>query len=153
MRKLKMVCLLPCENNWTMMRERKDNKKCQIISSRLVLPFIKSLLLTTLLSCQNERKFNRAEWCEMSSVNDYTRDNMLKDVLSHHLVKGKCLQEIKYLLCGEGTVDYLPKSEPGIVINIVTKYKGIDPDYTKYLYLYLDKDSTIQKIEIHENQR
>lgn len=89
----------------------------------------------------------------MSSVNDNTRDDMLKDVLSHHILKGKRIQEIKYLLCGEGTVDNLSESEPGMVINIITKYKGIDPDYTKDLYVYLNKDSTIQKIEIHENQR
>ncbi len=134
--------------------QKEIDKKWKIISSRVGLSFIKIFLLTLLLSsCQHERKFNRAEWCEMSSVNDYTRDDMLKDVLSHHITKGKSIKEIKYLLCGECTVDYLSASEPGMVINIVTNYKGIDPDYTKDLYVYLNLDSTIRKIEIHENQR
>jgi hypothetical protein len=134
--------------------QKKIDENCKIISSRVGLSVIMIFLLTELLSsCQHERKFNRAEWCEMSSVNDYTRDDMLKDVLSHHITKGKSIKEIKYLLCGEGTVDYLSASEPGMVINIVTKYKGIDPDYTKDLYVYINLDSTIRKIEIHENQR
>jgi hypothetical protein len=134
--------------------QKKIDENCKIISSRVGLSVIMIFLLTELLSsCQHERKFNRSEWCEMSSVNDYTRDDMLKDVLSHHITKGKSIQEIKYLLCGEGTVDYLSASEPGMVINIVTKYNGIDPDYTKDLYVYINLDSTIRKIEIHENQR
>lgn len=111
------------------------------------------LLIIVASSCRQERKFDLSSWCDSSSIEDNTRDDMLKDILAHHIIKGKHFNDIGYLLCGEWTFSYMDSIEPGVVINIVKEYRGIDPSYTKDLYVYLDKDSIIEKIRVYEDSK
>jgi hypothetical protein len=104
-------------------------------------------------SCQQNKEFDRLKWCEMSSIEDNTRNSMLNDVLSNHLIRGKNINDVRYLLCGEGTFEQLDVKKSILVINIVTIYGALDPIYTKDLYVYLNKDSVIKEIEVYEYSR
>ncbi len=131
------------------MQNRKKFKRTLGLVGLVVTKFY--FLTIVISSCKQNQAFDRLKWCEMSSVEDNTRNSMLNDVLCNHLIKGKNINDVKYLICGEGTIEQQSENKTTFVINIVTKYSGLEPIFTKDLYVYLNKDSIITNIKVYEN--
>lgn len=111
-----------------------------------------ALALTILCSCN--RKFNKADWNHTVVEGHYDkRDPMLDDLLTNYHLKGKSLKQLRALLGSSDLMAYEAAGEIKIQMNIVTDYGwNIDPQYTKDLFLYLNKDSVVTSFNVKEHQ-
>ncbi len=76
------------------------------------------------------------------------RDLMLRDIVDNKRFIG---QKFKIVTDSLGQPEnYTDKKENELWYLVTTEYGGIDPVYTKHLVLTLDKDSTVDKLDIVE---
>lgn len=107
--------------------------------------------LITVVSSSCNEKFNKADWNSFNGGYYDKREPILDDLLTNHNLKGKSIKQLRALL---GPYDLeVNKCNRGLVIqmNIVTDFEwNIDPQYTKDLFLYLNKDSIVTSFEVNE---
>ena len=74
---------------------------------------------------------------------------MLDDLLENHQLKGMNLHELEELF---GYIDSISHRKK-ISFEVYQEWDGIDPSYTKYLNLRLNKDRIVDSVYISEYQR
>lgn len=77
------------------------------------------------------------------------RNAMLDDLLENHQLKGMNLHELEELF---GYIDSTSNRRK-INFEVYQEWDGIDPFYTKYLNLRLNKDRIVDSVYISEYQR
>jgi len=109
------------------------------------------IIIIGLNSCTRDIKFDKIKWNQRNGSGYYDcRDLMLEDLLQNHNIKGSKIDELRNLF-GEINPISLPNGNSALNFNIVTDFKyDIDPQYTKDLILYLDKDSVVSNYKIKE---
>lgn len=109
-------------------------------------------LTLLLLSCDNHIKFEKSGWLQRDDPDGYAnRENMLKDLLENHKIKGLKYSELIDLL---GPPENYANKKPNIIsYNIVLDYEhDIDPVYTKDLDVEFSKDSIVKDYKLVENK-
>lgn len=105
------------------------------------------LLVIVLASCTNDIKYKKELWQETDSgFSSPYRDQMLKDLMVNHNLKGIKVNQLLELL---GPADHV---EDGLITyRVKIEYGGdTDPVYTKNLNFSYSKDSTITSFKIIE---
>jgi len=115
------------------------------------MKLIKSLFLFIVvgfISCQSQKKFDPIQWrtVEDPAFPPQSRKAMLKDLLDNYKLKSMSQSQVFNLL---GEPDY--SSDSAIIYKIVEDYgSDTDPVYTKTLDITLNKDKTVQSIDVQE---
>jgi len=108
-------------------------------------------MLCTICSCgngTNEMKFDSVNWNDESDRGEYHyRNAMLDDLIENYHLKGKTIDEITELF------QYFDSTDNVISFKVYQEWKGIDPSYTKYLNLKLNKNKIVDSVYITEYQR
>lgn len=109
--------------------------------------------LITMVSCSCNEKFNKTDWNNKRSDGYYDkREPMLDDLLANHHLKGKNIAQLRTLFGPNDLEVFEYDNQLIIQMNIVTDFKwNIDPQYTKDLFLYLNKDSVVTSFEVKEH--
>lgn len=114
------------------------------------------ILIFFVVSCKPEMKFNREKW---NSSEDFitfeNRDAMLNDLLENYALKGKNREELKKIF-GEMNGYGYDVDDSLISIEVLQKWRGIDPVYYKYLNLKLNKNGVVDSVYItehHQNEK
>lgn len=108
-----------------------------------------SLLVT--LSCNQNRKFDKYAWSEKGDLGICpNRDEMLKDLLNNHQLKGLTYKQLVELL---GEPKNNSDAEQNVAYyNVVTDYgRDIDPVYVKNLQVKFNSDSIVTDVGISES--
>ncbi|MGP8216072.1 MAG: hypothetical protein ACLQQ4_10945 [Bacteroidia bacterium] len=109
-------------------------------------------LMLFMVSCNSERmKFDKTGWMEDDGTHTYPyRNAMLDDLLKHHKLKGLKNSQLIDLI-GSPENNYARNGDTiFIYYNIVMKYDGTDPYYSKKLSIKLSKDSIVQSYKVTE---
>lgn len=97
------------------------------------------------------KKFNKADWNDLSGGYFNKRGPMLEDLLTNHQLKGKNIGQLRKLFGQKDLGVYEYDHQLIIYMNIITDFGwNIDPQYTKDLYLYLNKDSVVTSFKVKE---
>jgi hypothetical protein len=101
-------------------------------------------------SCNQGQKFDKAFWQQRGDLGIYPkREKMLKDLMSHHQLKGLTYKQLIDLL-GEPETDSDEESNTA-TYNILTDYgRDIDPVYIKNLDVKFSSDSIVTDVNINE---
>ncbi|NBW35619.1 MAG: hypothetical protein EBR30_11510 [Cytophagia bacterium] len=104
-------------------------------------------LLTILVSCETQIKFESRKWRELQDFNNYpSRELMLRDIVDNRKFIGFSFDQIIDSL-GQPTA--LENAQ--LFYSIKTEYgSDIDPVYTKDLVLTIDQDSIVTYINVKE---
>lgn len=115
---------------------------------------LKLIVLTTsllvILSCNQNRKFDNSAWREKGDLGTFpNREEMLKDLMNNHQLKGLTYKQLMELL---GKPENDSDAEPNVACyNIVTDYgRDIDPVYIKNLQVKFNADSIVTEVAISE---
>lgn len=104
------------------------------------------LITIFLVSCNQQIKFNQAQWQTKDDMEYPYRKKMLNDLTTNHKLSGLKYSEIIDLL---GQPQISDSTTLGYQI-IVDYGHDIDPVYTKYLELTFSKDSIITAFKVKE---
>ncbi len=106
-------------------------------------------MLTFFNACGHKTPFNRDRWLKKEAdweITD-TREQMIHDLITNYLTKGKTKSEVVGLL---GTPDKEHKNQ--LLYLVREKYSwNIDPEYISYLVIDLDRSNTIEKVGVQRN--
>lgn len=109
------------------------------------------LIFFTIGSCvkgTDEMKFNIEKWNDESDRGHFlNRNAMLDDLINNYHLKGKTVDQITHLF------QYYDSSDNIISFEVYQEWKGIDPSYTKYLNLKLNKKKIVDSVYITEFRR
>ena len=107
------------------------------------------LIALIILSCQAQKKFDKAKWAEVADLMTFpNRKHMVDDLTKNHHLEGKKYYEIIELL---GQPQGKGESDLQIFYDIDVNYgSDIDPIYNKALLFQFDKDSIVKAFEIKE---
>jgi hypothetical protein len=118
--------------------------------NRKFLILILSLLL---FSCKKEMKFDVNKWndFEDNSTFEY-RDAMLNDLLKNYHLKGRNISDMEKIF---GPIDEHNFSDEKnlLIFEVLQKWCGIDPIYTKYLNLEFNQSGIIDSVYVTEYKR
>jgi hypothetical protein len=106
--------------------------------------------LLVILSCSQNRRFDQYAWGEKGDLGIYpNRDEMLKDLMNNHQLKGLAYKQLVELL---GEPENNSDAEPNVAYyNVVTDYgRDIDPVYVKNLQVKFNSDSIVTDVVISE---
>ena len=100
------------------------------------------------LGCQERKQFSTDKWFAKKDIFYTDRKFVIEDLLDNHLIKGKCIEEIKSML-GEPVELARRKLDQHIFYEVETKYgSDIDPKWVRYLEIRLDSDSCFVEAEL-----
>ena len=117
-----------------------------ILMKRIIISCLS--LLSILLSCQSEVKFDKVKWQtqEDPAFPPSSRKAMLNDLLSSYKLDQMNKSQVLNLL---GQPDY--SSDSDIVYKVIEDYvTDIDPVYTKQLEIKLEPDQSVKAVEVNE---
>ncbi len=116
------------------------------------MKFIILVIIALLFSCSNrQEKFNKKRWNSIEDRSFYEyRNQMLEDLLKNHKLKGKTIDELNELF---GHIEHYDTLNNKIEFEVLQEWSGIDPSYTKYLVLKLDKNKKVKSISFDEYKR
>jgi len=109
-------------------------------------------LIVLLSGCSNGMKYDVSKWNDESDRATYEyRNAMLDDLLENHNPKGMNIRELEELF---GYIDY-DSTSTGISFEVYQEWEfiGIDPTYTKYLNLRLNKHKIVDSVYFTEYAR
>jgi hypothetical protein len=109
-----------------------------------------AISLLSILSCNQNRNFDKSAWGEKGDLGIYpNRDEMLKDLMNNHQLKGLTYRQLVDLL---GEPENYSDAEPNVAYyNVVTDYgRDIDPVYIKNLEVKFGCDSIVTDVNINE---
>ena len=93
-------------------------------------------------------KFDIEKWNDESDRGYYyNRNAMLDDLMNNYHLKGKTVDEITAMF------HYFDSTDNNISFEVYQEWKGIDPSYTKYLNLRLNKNKIVDSVYIDEFRR
>lgn len=115
------------------------SKGLQTVCAMLIMVF-------ALAGC-GKKKFDRREWDAGDGISWPNRNGMLTDLLATHQLKGMKYKEVINLLRYPQWNSYTDKS---FQYEINRKMDKLDTIYSKYLVLYLNKDSVVSDVKIIE---
>jgi hypothetical protein len=117
----------------------------------MIKRFILFLILIAVFSCGreiNEMKFDVQKWNDESDRGYYNNRNaMLNDLMNNYHLKGKSVEEITNLF------HFFDSANNIISMEVYQEWKGIDPVYTKFLNLNLNKNKIVDSVYITEYRR
>ena len=119
---------------------KKINRKLLLL---IILPLI-------LFSCRREMKFDVIKWndFEDNATFEY-RDAMLNDLLENYYLKGRSINEIEKIF-GPINENNLMEEHNILYFEVLQKWRGIDPYYTKYLNMRYKNNGIIDSVYITE---
>lgn len=96
----------------------------------------------------NNVKFNKSQWDSIGDLNSHPgRENMLKDLVEHHKIKGLTHHQ---LLDSLGQPENFGDTKDSIFYEIVVNYGYLDPKSGKYLSIGFNKDSIATGFKVVE---
>lgn len=114
----------------------------------------KSILLiiicSVLISCNKEMKYDVNKWNENEeNITFENRNAMLNDLLQNYHLKGRNINEMETIF---GPIDEhnFSDEENRLVFEVLRKWRGIDPIYTKYLNIRFNQKGIIDSVYITE---
>lgn len=110
------------------------------------------LPIIVLFSCQQQLPYDVKKWNDESDRTEFAyRKAMIDDLLENHNPKGMNLQELEELF---GYIEYdSTSSDRTVFFEIDQEWDGIDPSYTKYLVLRLNKQLRVDSVYFEEYNR
>ena len=112
--------------------------------------FFLLVVILLLSACTQQKPFDKRKWQERGDLGLYpNRNSMLKDLTTHHRLKGISYKQLIDLL---GEPEGFSETKPiTAYYNIVTDYgMNIDPVYLKNLIINLNADSVVSSYGIEE---
>jgi hypothetical protein len=134
------------------MRERKTHRNLALRNKfkPLYCYFLAVWLLAgmTLTACSRQEKFTREKWDLEYDGQYLKREYIVKDLMENHLHKKMSYEEIINLL-GDKTERLNLADSNRIYYQIKEKWHwDIDPEWTTYLEIELDKDSCLKSVRV-----
>ncbi len=115
----------------------------------MIFRILQFLFLISICSCSGKKtKFDVKKWNDESDRGFFqNRNAMLDDLMTNYHLKGKTIKQITKLF------HYYDSSNNLISFEVYQEWKGIDPSYTKYLNLKLNKNKIVDSVYISEYRR
>jgi hypothetical protein len=112
----------------------------------IILPLI-------LFSCKREMKFDVKKWndFEDNATFEY-RDAMLNDLLKNYHLEGRNINEMEKIF-GPINENNLMEEHNILYFEVLQKWSGIEPTYTKYLNIRYKNNGIIDSVYITEVNR
>lgn len=119
-----------------------------ILLTRICILILLVVASNNLMSCQKEEKFDKTKWGIKTDIHYDYRNSMLTDLLRNYAIIGLKRKELISLL---GKPDLTKQNGALLYYEIYVKYGfDVDPVYSRYLLIEMDKDSIITNVRVQD---